>query len=309
MDFKYLKEPIKIKWYITNKCNLKCKFCYLENHLEEKKEKEKFEDIELILNILRKIKPLKVALLGGEPTESLYFLYIIRELEKIKINYSFSTNGQNLYMKPEILNFLKNSEYLEEIQISIESGIEKTNDSLRGIGTYKRVIKTIQALNKFQIKLVLAIVINKKNYFEIENLIKLAEDLKVNEIRIIPFIPIGIGEKERKDLFLTFKEINSHISELKVPDNLLLTSYSNGKNGGLGCGAGTISVVINNDLTLSACDLMTFREKTNIKICEEKDFFKIWENDFLFKKWRKGKNRKETEKGRCAIFSQVGGYK
>lgn len=54
---------------------------------------------------------------------------------------------------------------------------------------------------------------------------------------------------------------------------------------------------------------MTFREKTNIKICEEKDFFKIWENDFLFKKWRKGKNRKETEKERCAIFSQLGGYR
>lgn len=305
MEIEYLKEPLKMKWYITNRCNLNCKFCYLNNHFLNEPSQE---DINTILRIIEKIRPIKVSILGGEPTESEYFFYIVNQLENMGIRYSFSTNGQTLERKRSLLNFLEKAVFLEEIQISLESVIEHINDSLRGKGSYQKVLSVLKKLKKLNIKIVVATVINRKNCYFLDEMIYLLDDLGVQELRIIPFIPLGTGEEKRDELFLTSKEIESFLKKISKRGNIKISSYFERNRGELGCGAGTISVVVNSDLTLSACDLLTKIEKTSQKITKEEDFFKIWKEDEIFEDWRVGKNRCIVHEGKCPIFWREGGY-
>ncbi|TKV35237.1 radical SAM protein, partial [Citrobacter sp. TBCS-11] len=51
---------------LTNKCNLRCKFCYLEDY--QGKELE-LDEINHVLDIIQDKEFTHVSLLGGEPTE------------------------------------------------------------------------------------------------------------------------------------------------------------------------------------------------------------------------------------------------
>ena len=59
---EYLKNPIKIKWHITNKCNLRCKFCYLEEYFGKELS---IEEINSVLTVIKEKEILEVSLLGG----------------------------------------------------------------------------------------------------------------------------------------------------------------------------------------------------------------------------------------------------
>ncbi len=302
MSLIFLKEPFKIKWYITNKCNLKCKFCYLKDFSGIERNKE---EINIVLEVFRKIKPIKVSLLGGEPTEFKYFIYILEELNKMKIKSSFSTNGQNLHSNKKILESLKNIKNLEEVQISLEGPTKLINDNLRGKGSYENILKTINKLKKLGINVVISMVLNKENFKCLNQMIDKCLELKVKELRIIPFI-FDQEDNKNMNLFLKLNEIEKIISNLKKPSNLLVSTYSINKttNNSVGCGAGIVSVVINQDLTLSACDLLTQKERTKDSIKETEDFFKIWENDKIFDKWRIGENRLLLKENKCPLIER-----
>ena len=66
----YLKNPLFLTWMLTNKCNLRCKFCYLEDY--QGKELE-LDEINQVLDIIQDKEFTHVSLLGGEPTECEYF--------------------------------------------------------------------------------------------------------------------------------------------------------------------------------------------------------------------------------------------
>ncbi|WP_183540017.1 radical SAM protein [Lactovum miscens] len=92
IEVEYLKNPIDVKWFITSRCNLRCKFCYLEDYVGHDLS---FDEVSNILKIIKEKEIVQVSLLGGEPAESKYFDCILNKLEKSKIYYSFSTDGQN----------------------------------------------------------------------------------------------------------------------------------------------------------------------------------------------------------------------
>ncbi|MCV3217203.1 hypothetical protein OGM63_27460 [Plectonema radiosum NIES-515] len=44
--------------------------------------------------------------------------------------------------------------------------------------------------------------------------------------------------------------------------------------------------MINSDMTISACDLMTETDRTTIKVSTPADFERLWNQDKVFPKWR-----------------------
>lgn len=305
---EYLKNPIKIKWHITNKCNLRCKFCYLEEYFGKELS---IEEINSVLTVIKEKEILEVSLLGGEPTEAKYFRYIIEQLEKIGVYYSFSSNGQTLFQNKELIDFLAQSKYLTEVQISLESPVTQINDSVRGKGTKEKAQKSIKTLTENNIKVCIAMVLTKENKNTIQEMISLAYNFDVDEVRLIPFIPVGTGIKVRERLFMSYEELVDSCSNIVVPKKLKVSTYLSEYSEGttLGCGAGLVTCVINNDLTLSACPILSQRERSQESFYNVESFDKIWRNSSIFNIWRSGKNNDVMSCNQCPLFYECGGYK
>ena len=78
-------DTIRIHWDIIMICNQHCSYCYAR---EQKDKWNSLNSINIINDVLSKLKqiekPLEVALLGGEPTLSPYYEYILKELYKLQ---------------------------------------------------------------------------------------------------------------------------------------------------------------------------------------------------------------------------------
>lgn len=298
----YLNKPIFIKWEITNKCDLRCKFCFKKNYSDF------CDNTDKILNIIKEIKPYSVTLLGGEPTLHKDFLKIIKFLENNHIYHNFSTNGYSLYKKDNILNYLEKDNYLSTIQVSMESPDELKNDSLRGHNSFKNAILTIEELVNRNISIEVGTIIKKDNINLIDDMIHLMKNYNVPSIRLIPFIPIGHGKKLKDELFLTFKDIKQLLKNKNTDINIISDILDEDSiHSTYGCGAGITTVNINMDMTLSPCDLLVDTEKSK-KFNDYNSFIEIWKHDPIFNKWRYKDFYKDMSCGKCPLFKVCGGY-
>jgi len=79
-------DHINIHWDVLTICQLKCTYCYARNEYGEKwGQLGKKEVVDAVVESLRRCTlPFNLGLLGGEPTLSPYYNYILEELVKIQ---------------------------------------------------------------------------------------------------------------------------------------------------------------------------------------------------------------------------------
>lgn len=154
-------------------------------------------------------------------------------------------------------------------------------------------------------------VVTKENNSTIQQMIDMCATLGCRELRLMPFMPMGTGLLEKERLFMDYEGLVRACSDLKIPDNLIVTTYLKEENTAetLGCGAGTAACVINSDLTLSACPVVSQTQKSIEKLGNDGSSFDyIWETSSIFNIWRAGKYRKSTSCNLCPLFEECGGY-
>jgi radical SAM protein with 4Fe4S-binding SPASM domain len=119
---------------LTNKCNLRCKHCYLgEVHDRELS----MEQIGSVLKEFEEMQGLRVLLTGGEPLLHSRFDEINEMLPDLYLRKVLFTNG--ILLKKDLLNRLK----VHEIQVSID-GMKDAHDALRGNGTYDLALDALR---------------------------------------------------------------------------------------------------------------------------------------------------------------------
>jgi radical SAM protein with 4Fe4S-binding SPASM domain len=178
-----------IQWHLTDRCNLRCKHCYqssYETHgelsLSELKDiYYKIEDYISKNNLKGSIQ-----LTGGEPFARKDFLDILEFLkEKKKISYGIMTNGTILSEK--LVKKIKDLG-VDFVQVSLE-GIKNTNDSIRGKGTFEKIVKAISLLKNNAIGVTVSFTSSKLNYKEYEKIIDLCSSLDVNIVWTDRYVP------------------------------------------------------------------------------------------------------------------------
>ena len=272
----YLKFPLFITWSITSNCNLRCKHCFRSeyecNELDQNAI-DRFTD----LFIEKKVN--RIILTGGEPLTNKNLFYIVSKLcGKIKIG--IATNG--VLLNEEIITRLV--EYkVKDFQISLDGATEYYNDFIRGKGIYKKVIENIKLLKRHNCKVTIAMTVNSFNYDDIlNNSINLINELGLKKLRIEYYIPIN---KNKFIVPISIDKMNYLENELmknKGDINLQLPRFDSSVN----CGAGIYNCVLNSDLTISPCDLLTHIYHSK-KINDIKLFQKYWQEDESFVEWRK----------------------
>lgn len=176
------KSPLLVTWALTYRCNQSCNYCYIKpresNELSTK-------DALRLARELAKEGTRWLCLAGGEPLLRDDLKEIIGECKKNRIFISLSTNG----CSRESIKQLKNAglTQLDEIFISLD-GDEKSHDSMRGQGTYKKVIENIPLAKQLGARIILMCVLTEANFNKIGFLVKAAEDFGV----VVRFQPLRV---------------------------------------------------------------------------------------------------------------------
>jgi len=144
-NFKTLKEPYKLTFAITYKCNSKCKTCEIW-----KKTIQDELTLEEISNIFEKINPSWVNLTGGEPflRDDLFEIAkIIRKKDVYLLN--LTTNGVLVdKIKDEVEKILRLGFPRFIVSVSLD-GSKEIHDKIRGVkGNWEKAVVLYKNLKK-----------------------------------------------------------------------------------------------------------------------------------------------------------------
>lgn len=168
------RMPIATTIHITNKCNLRCTYCYdnIDNRFDKPPKDYTTEELKDLIDQLYKLGTRWIGILGGEPLIRDDIEEIIRYIKKKGILCELATNGILLKNK---INDIKD---VDSICMSID-GDEESNDKVRGKGTYKKIVENLQVVKKLGIPIRLHAVLSKSNKNSLESLSKLAKENNV----------------------------------------------------------------------------------------------------------------------------------
>jgi mycofactocin biosynthetic radical S-adenosylmethionine protein MftC len=138
-----LSGPVNVTWEITRKCNLHCRHCLSADLMVRCNEELSLGQCCHLIDELDRMDVFQVNFGGGEPFARSDFLDILDYAHKKGITTCVSTNGTLL--TKDTATRLAAMELLY-IQVSLDGAHPKTNDAIRGAGTYGRIMGAIELL-------------------------------------------------------------------------------------------------------------------------------------------------------------------
>ncbi len=199
---KFLQRPVIniVNLLLTDKCNLACKYCYIENCLSNS-HKFTFMTEEIIKLALRKFADQlnstnrstsnpEIILYGGEPLlNTRGVVSIVNEVKRMKTGGVLSadtkirliTNGT--YLPEEIIDCIVMNKDLINVSFSID-GPKDVHDFNRiyhnGSGSFDEIIKNYHTLKMHQVNVGISCTINEKNLPILESVVDwMISDLKI----------------------------------------------------------------------------------------------------------------------------------
>ncbi|MCX5705915.1 MAG: radical SAM protein [Candidatus Omnitrophica bacterium] len=133
--------PLIVILCVTNKCNLKCWYCYGEHPLKNAWQDFSTKELLIMIRTLRGLGTLILQLQGGEPLLRTDIRLIIEEAKKCGMLCDMVTNG---ILIPQKLDAVR---LLDKICISLD-GPARLTDSNRGEGVFDRVVTGISAASE-----------------------------------------------------------------------------------------------------------------------------------------------------------------
>jgi MoaA/NifB/PqqE/SkfB family radical SAM enzyme len=189
----FSKNAANVFFHILTHCNLKCRHCYI-NKKQHGEDTLPLKTIETWLEVFAsKNREANVIFLGGEPTLHPDLSAAIKKAKTL--DYKSITVDTNGYLFHDILSKVTPDD-VDYFSFSLDGATRKTNDRIRGKGSYDKCIAGIRkaVLGGFSTSLIYTI--STINIREIERMVPLLKDLKVDRFFIQV---IGIRGKSAED--------------------------------------------------------------------------------------------------------------
>jgi radical SAM protein with 4Fe4S-binding SPASM domain len=247
----FIKSPVPSLRYlelqITDRCNLRCRHCYIEKRTENKypvasspsKVETEWNELSLdqikqILTEFEEMQGLRLMITGGEPLLHTDFKALNSILPDFLIRKVLFTNG--ILLDKELVGCLN----VDEIQISID-GLEKGHDSLRGRGTFKKAVQAVRHAREEGFEVSVATMVHAKNLSDFEGMEKLFSELGIKDWTVD--VPCVTGRLEKSSEFQVSPEIGGKYLQFGYGAGL----HSGEK--GFGCGLHLLSVMADGKVT------------------------------------------------------------
>lgn len=164
---------------LTNKCNLRCKHCFVESNMKERDFFTYESTIELI-DCAVKNGINRIDFTGGEVFTQSFFMDVLKYLEHQPVGYSFFSN---LTISTEkTLWELTKLKGLICIITSLDYFDENRHNQFRGSNTaFQTTLKNIQWLKEHGVKVIVNIMVMDDNHDDVE---RMTEFFRKNEIEV-----------------------------------------------------------------------------------------------------------------------------
>lgn len=197
---KYLNElnlPITLQLEITNKCNMHCGFCYNNSSTERINDLKKEEWLNFSSSVINFGGVFQCIVSGGEPT--LFkdtVLDLIDMYARDGCAFTLISNGSDI--DDTFAKALAKYKWYW-VQISIDSHLAEKHDRIRGrTGAFDNAISAIKHLKYYNIPVSIASVISDENIYDMEEIIKLAISIGVDQIIFSSVLYSGRASKNIK---------------------------------------------------------------------------------------------------------------
>jgi len=184
MFMNKINAPFFAVWYMTRRCNLACKHCFIEVMPTNTKPKELSTDEgKELIDRLADADVYQLAFAGGEPLVRPDLLELARYARDAGMTVQLATNG--LGIVPERVKELLGAGF-RCVQISLDGATPSTHDRLRGSGHFETTIASIRHATEGGLPVVLAIAVHRGNLHEVDLMIKLAQTEKAIILKLQP---------------------------------------------------------------------------------------------------------------------------
>lgn len=186
--FRIPKEGRRAIWEITNRCNYSCSYCIFAANKGKVSGELNTNEVFEVLERLKSKNFTHLKFTGGEPFIRKDFPKILEKSSDLDFIVDVSTNA-SLITKEKAR---KIKDYnLEMVHVSVDGHNKQLNEIARGENTYQRTINGIKNLVDNDIYVRIGTVIFKENETYLEEMVKSANSMKVNEIIFSFMEPIG----------------------------------------------------------------------------------------------------------------------
>ncbi len=177
----FSKNATNVFFHILTHCNLKCRHCYI-NKKQHGKNTLPIETIDAWLRVFAlKNKEANVIFLGGEPTLHPDLSGAVNKAKSL--GYSSITIDTNGYLFHDILSKVS-PDVIDYFSFSLDGATRKTNDMIRGKGSFDICIQGIKSavLKGFSTSLIYTV--STINIHELDKIAPLLKDLKIDRFFI-----------------------------------------------------------------------------------------------------------------------------
>ena len=296
-----LSAPVNLTWEITHECNLRCVHC-LSASSDASPGELTFDECKGIVDQLAELKVFEINFGGGEPLLKDYFLPLLRYIHTKGIVTCISTNGTAL--TDEAIDCFTGSP-LVNVQVSLDGATPPVNDSIRGKGTFQKIIKGIERLAGKNIPLSINTVVTSMNFTQLRQLKELATTYGAN-LRVSRFRPSGRARQSWEALKLNSSQLQELAGWLSSDPSILtgdsffsISQYGRRQLGLDMCGACKMTGCIDASGNVFPCAFLqdmpffggNLREKMKRHSRESGNpgggFKDIWDNAAAFHRFRK----------------------
>ena len=285
-----LDAPICITWELTYACNLACVHCLSSSGRRDPRELSTAEAFGVI-DELRAMQVFYVNIGGGEPMIRRDFFDIIDYATGSGVGVKFSTNGA--FIDAERAQRLAQMDYLD-IQLSIDGADAKTNDRVRGEGSFataRRAMDHLAAANFGEFKI--SVVVTRENVGQLDDFKAIADSYGA-QLRLTRLRPSGRGVDAWHDLHPTLDQQRDLHRWLLTHGERVLTGDSFFHLNALGeslpglnmCGAGRVVCLIDPVGDVYACPFVIHDEFLAGNVRDVGGFTEVWRRSDLFAELR-----------------------
>ena len=202
--------PVRLQLNLTNRCNIKCRFCWLRDFDATGANYDEIEP-ERYLKIIDEASDMGVKSVeitgGGEPLCRADVLDIMKRVKKHGLYGELITNG-TLFTDYAAKEIVKMS--WDKVVFSLDAPDADTNDYLRGMnGSFEKTVQTIKLLSsikeeykKDKPEICVHMVLCNKNYDKIAEMFEYVHDLGCDNLFIEPIVLLALETGAGKELML-----------------------------------------------------------------------------------------------------------
>lgn len=168
-------KPILCNYYVTYRCNTHCDYCNIQKTFSKKIKADcSFENFEKNLPQLKSAGVKFIDFTGGEPLLHKKLPNMLAAAKKNGFHTSVTTNCLAYPKRAKEL-----TGHIDLLHFSLDSMDEKENDSIRGKGSFSKVMESIQIAKKLGERPDLLFTVSGSNYKAIDALANFVKEQKL----------------------------------------------------------------------------------------------------------------------------------